>query len=65
MLAIEKNCNLIQNKSFVYIIDVCLLCIFNIFTCIYLYNLCKIYLIYKHNIFFLNIYMHVCVFIYT
>ncbi len=24
----------------------------------------KIYFIYKHNIFFLNIYMHVCVYVY-
>ncbi len=39
-----------------------------IFMCIYIYKfifLYYIYLMYKHNIFFLNIYMHVFVFLYT
>ncbi len=35
-----------------------------IFTCIYIYILI-FDIIYKHNIFFLNIYMHVFLFMYT
>ncbi len=54
-------------KAFVHIMYMCVLCIYTfilkILTCIYLYSY-ELYhiLIYKLNIFFLNIYMHVCVF---
>ncbi len=71
--------NLFQNKSFCLHIRVCTVYIYyvhvkthiqhifrfffflHVFACIYLH---KLYLIYKRKI-FLNIHMHVCVFIYT
>ncbi len=48
-----KKLSAVKNKG---------VCLHNIYVCV----LCMfIILLYKHNIFFLNIYMHVCVFIHT
>ncbi len=54
--------NCIQNKSF-YIIYVCT--VYRYTHKVYILKIFTIYIIYKSNIFLLNAYMHVFVFIYT